>query len=618
MASETAAGSGERRALPELTWQAVVGAFLVSSVVALSYPYIVLKLGLGFNASLLTAFLGALFLHVAAARTRGGNRLMNNVIQTAGTSATSTAFMCVIAAAFDYLGQNRSADVEVSISPLHMFLWLLCSGSIGVLFIPIFRRYFINDPNMVFADGVSAAETIEVLDSRDAEMRGRLRLLGAAAVLSAIVSFLANALKLLPPLFFVKRFQIGIEWSLLSLGTGLLIGPRIALSVGLGTLIVALAGPTIIARDGLQIVNSGIAPADVDTCDAFVGEQRSTEQTAFVQDRCGALGDYLAGDDFGLVLLWTMWPATALILATGLTAVALQWRSIAGMFRTLASRGPANTREDISPWTTAIGVAVLALLLAFVQNVYFGMSYLQTFVAVLIELPLMLVGVRVLGATNFGPVSVMANSVQILFAALFPGNTANNLVAAGVAGDGNSQAEGTMQDFRTGQRVGSSPRLLTYVQLCSIPIGAAAVAIMYPILVGFYGLGSDGLTAPTGLKLANMAVLLNRGPSALPGGSIVAAVVAALVGVVFTVLESRVTRFGWLPSAAGVGFGLILPGTLTVPVAIGGALAWLWRRRAPENFARYRFSAASGFIAGDALVAGVLVPVLVVLGVVSL
>ena len=44
-----------------------------------SYPYIVLKLGLGFNASLLSAFLGALFLHVAA-RTRGGNRLMNNLI----------------------------------------------------------------------------------------------------------------------------------------------------------------------------------------------------------------------------------------------------------------------------------------------------------------------------------------------------------------------------------------------------------------------------------------------------------------------------------------------------------------------------------------------------------
>ncbi len=79
MATGSTTGTA-RPALPELTWQAVVGAFVVSSVVALSYPYIVLKLGLGFNASLLSAFLGALFLHVAAARTRGGNRLMNNLI----------------------------------------------------------------------------------------------------------------------------------------------------------------------------------------------------------------------------------------------------------------------------------------------------------------------------------------------------------------------------------------------------------------------------------------------------------------------------------------------------------------------------------------------------------
>ncbi len=126
---------------------------------------------------------------------------------------------------------------------------------------------------------------------------------------------------------------------------------------------------------------------------------------------------------------------------------------------------------------------MLAVILAFVQNLYFGMSYLETFVAVIVELPLMLIGVRVLGATNFGPVSVTANSLQVVFAAIWPQNIAHNLVAAGIAGGGNSQAEGMMQDFRTGQRVGSTPRLLTYTQLCAIPVGAAAVALMYPLLV---------------------------------------------------------------------------------------------------------------------------------------
>ena len=618
MSGETVGGSGDTTAqasLPELTWQAVVGAFLVSSLVALSYPYIVLKLGLGFNASLLAAFLGALFLHVSAARTRGSNRLMNNVIQTAGTSATSTAFMCVVAAAFGYLGQNQSVDVHVTITPLHMFLWLICSGCIGVLFIPVFRRYFLNDPEMVFADGVAAAETIRVLDSDQGDTRRKLRLLGISGVVSGITSFAVNVFNFPPPLYIIKRFQIGIEWSLLSFGIGLQIGPRVSLSIGLGTLIMALAGPTILARDLREIINSGIAQENIAACDRLIGADNLTsQQNTFATNNCGMLSDYLQGDDFSILILWTMWPATALIIAAGLTAVALQWRSIGGMFRTLFSGRREEAGEDVSLRTTFLGVAVLATVLAFVQNFYFGMSYLETFAAVVIELPLMLIGVRVLGATNFGPVSVTANSLQVIFALLWPQRIAHNLVAAGIAGDGNSQAEGTMQDFRTGQRVGSTPRLLTYVQLCAIPIGAAAVAIMYPLLVNHYGLGGDGLTAPTGLKMANMAVLLTKGFSALPGGALFAAIGAAVVGIVVTVFEARGDGFRWLPSPAALGFGLILPGLLTVPLAIGGVLGWAWSKRSPETYERYRFTVVAGLVAGDALISGVFVPILASLG----
>ena len=182
------------------------------------------------------------------------------------------------------------------------------------------------------------------------------------------------------------------------------------------------------------------------------------------------------------------------------------------------------------------------------------------------------------------------------------------MVAARIASDGISQTEGTMQDFRTGQRVVSTPRLLTYVQLCAIPIGAAA--IMYPLLVNHYGLGGDGLTAPTGLKMANMAVLLSKDFSARPGGTLVAAVVGSVV----TVLEARGSGFRWLPSSAALGFGLILPGLLTVPLAIGGVLGWAWSKRSPETYERYRFTVVAGLVAGDALISGVFVPILASLG----
>src|SRR5437762_1518587 len=96
----------------ELTWQAVVIAFVVSAIISASYPYVLLKLGMGPNVSVVSAFQGAILLMVLARKTHGRNRWMNNVVQTAGTSAASTAFMCVIAAAVDLAAQNPTMTDE--------------------------------------------------------------------------------------------------------------------------------------------------------------------------------------------------------------------------------------------------------------------------------------------------------------------------------------------------------------------------------------------------------------------------------------------------------------------------------------------------------------------------
>ena len=163
----------------ELTWQAVVTAIIVVALIAASYPYVLLKLGIGPNVSVVSAFLGAVFLLVLARSTIGQNRLMNNIVQTAGTSAAMTAFMCVIAAAVDLADQNPVVQDKLNdihkIDPWPMFWWLTCAGGIGVLFTVIFRRHFLEDPKLVFADGVAAAETIIVLDSPGEEARDKLQ-----------------------------------------------------------------------------------------------------------------------------------------------------------------------------------------------------------------------------------------------------------------------------------------------------------------------------------------------------------------------------------------------------------------------------------------------------------
>lgn len=602
----------------EITWQSVTGAFLISSVVAGSYPYVVLKLGMGPNVSVVSAFLGAIFLNLTAYRTRGTNRYLNNIIQTAGTSASSTAFMCVIAAAFDYLGRNETAGIRVHVGAWHMFTWLTCSGIIGVVFTVLFRRHFLEDPKMIFADGVAAAETIRVLDSDPREASQTIRAMTWAGAASAAVDWLREGMSVLPTLYFSTPYRAGVEWGLLNVGSGLLVGLNIGLSMLLGTLLIVYPiGPWIIDSGiGLEIARSQIASQHWEQCQMLVAAAtRTPEQSAFLAAHCAPLRNLQAHEYFPIVLLWVMWPATALMVASAMTAVALKWRAIAEIFHHLQIERGAKG-EDMSLASIAAWAAVSTFALAWLQYAQFGMSILQTVVAVLASLPLMLVGIRVLGETNNGPVSAMSNALQALFAVFWPSHIGLNLIAAGMAGNTSSQAEGTIQDYKTGKLLGSTPRILTYVQLAAVPIGAAAVAIMYPFLVSRYGLGADGLAAPTGLKIANMAVLLAGGFEALPRYALGATIVATIVGIAVTALrETSEARWtDWIPSIGGLGFALILPGELNIPIALGGVAGWIWMKVSPPTYAQYAITVASGMIVGEALLGGLAIPVLAALG----
>src|SRR4051812_34524583 len=91
----------------EWSLRAVIAGVVVAAIMGGSYPYIVMKLGFGPNVSVVAAFFGYLFLGILF---RNFSRWENNIVQTAGTSAAQTAFMCVILGAFDLLSQMSKAN----------------------------------------------------------------------------------------------------------------------------------------------------------------------------------------------------------------------------------------------------------------------------------------------------------------------------------------------------------------------------------------------------------------------------------------------------------------------------------------------------------------------------
>src|SRR5438046_3430030 len=133
--------------LRELSVRAVLCGLAVALVMGASYPYIVLKLGFGPNVSVVSAFFGYLALGIVF---KDYNRWENNMVQTAGTAAAQTAFMCILLAAFDMLAASPTAGFHVTLTPIQAFWWLSTGGLLGVLLAIPMRQHFVVDERLPF------------------------------------------------------------------------------------------------------------------------------------------------------------------------------------------------------------------------------------------------------------------------------------------------------------------------------------------------------------------------------------------------------------------------------------------------------------------------------------
>ena len=82
-----------------------------------------------------------------------------------------------------------------------------------------------------------------------------------------------------------------------------------------------------------------------------------------------------------------------------------------------------------------------------------------------------------------------------------------------------------------------------------------------------------------------------------------------------TTLRTQLKRL-WAasPQLTGVGIGMMVPAAVVFVMFLGGVVEALWRRWSPQTYELFLPPVASGFIAGEALVA-VTIPLLVVLSI---
>jgi uncharacterized oligopeptide transporter (OPT) family protein len=324
---------------------------------------------------------------------------------------------------------------------------------------------------------------------------------------------------------------------------------------------------------------------------------------------------------------WTLWPGAAILVASGLTSFALDWRSVARSFTGLTrivsrkKEGPADPMDEVEcpGWWFPAGFVVLGPIVVVLMAWLFQIPVWAGAIAVPLAIVMGFVASRVTGETDVTPTKALGPVTQLLYGVITPGNLTGNIMSANVTGGIGLHAADLLTTLKTGWLLGASPRVQFYAQLFGVVAGAAVVVPAFMILIPDPSvLGSEAWPAPSCVVWAGVSEAFSHGIRSLGPLARKGIVAGLLLGIALALLEKLAPKRlkPFVPSPSGIGIAMVVPGSNAIAMFLGGFVAWFLQKRKPAFAERYVVPVSSGLIAGESLM-GVAVALLIVAGVLA-
>ena len=579
------------RPLPEITIKAVILGILLSIILAAANAYLGLFAGMTVSASIPAAVISMGILSLF----RRSNILENNIVQTAASAGESLAAGVIFTIpALVLMGYWKEFNyLEIAkISGL--------GGIIGVLFTIPLRRALILEAKLKFPEGVATAEVLRAGDKALHKDNS-----GEATGLLTIVfgSLAGGSMKLAQQGFGLwgsavegarsiggAVFGIGSDLSPALVSVGYIVGMNISILVLAGGLISWLFAIPI-----YSFVSGEYPQANMDTAYEIWN----------AKIRYMGVGAMVIGGIYSIIQL--IKPLTKSIAA-----------SLNAVKNGSEADGPPESRDIPIKWVViALLFALVPLFLVYVDVIH------SVPIAILLSAVMLVFGflfsavagymAGLVGSSN-NPVSGITIAT-ILFTSLLlllligtgsaDGAAAAIIIgavvccAAAIAGD-------NMQDLKAGHIVGATPWKQQVMQIVGTIAAAFTLGITLQILHSAYTIGSETLSAPQATLMKSVAEGVFQG--SLPWNFVL---YGALVGLAILAVDIALQRSGssFRLHILAVAVGIYLPITLSVPIFIGGSIAFIAKQAGATNRAQKRgLLFASGLITGEALT-GILVAV---------
>ena len=625
--------------LTEITVKALILGALLSMLLAAANAYIGLLVGLTVSASIpaAAASMGVLRLFPRS------NILENNMVQTsasAGESLVAGIIFTIPALVMmgAWSGYNYGPMVAIGI----------IGGILGVAFTVPLRRALIVEARLKFPEGVATAEVLKTggveTDKSHPKAHdegageGFKRLLQAAGLgagiklLEAGLGFLAGSVATTQSWLAGKFLFTGnITLSPALVGVGYIVGLNIAVLVFIGGVIGTIIGvPLNWAFNHEAITLAAGVDATKTWSDFSTQEWGALAGQAWQDCRRVGVGAMIIGGVWSLISL-------AKPLVAGIKA------SLSAYKASRSAEGQRILRTEFDTPINYVLIVVLAAIipLFFVFNIALG-EYEDKFLIACVMTFLMLIFgfvfssvagymAGLVGSSN-NPISGVTIATVIVSALILLQLMGNDGMAAtlgpiaviylaGLICSSAAIAGDNMQDLKCGHVVGSTPWRQQLFQIVGVVAAALVIPFVLQVLDAGYGIGRPSPVNPSAVPLAApQAGLMQALASGIFGTGIewnfifMGFGLAVALIILDKVQESRGSSFRFPVLAVAVG--VYLPLGLSVPIFIGGVIAWYINKRSASESAELRQSRentglllASGLITGEALM-GVLIAVI--------
>lgn len=577
--------------VPQLTWRAVIMGGLLGSLMSISNLYTSIKVGWAFGVAITACVLSYVIwntIRMAFPKLTPMSILENNCMQsTASAAGYSTG--ATIGTAFGAYLLITGNHVPWQI----LLPWTLVTALLGVFLAVPMKRQMINEEKLAFPSGIAAAETLKSLYGQSKEAILQARFLVTALFVGLFVGIVKGEYEWqktfnihypkLPELVpfsgnirgvdLSKMPAFGFEPSVLLIGAGMIVGMRVCATMMFGSaLLYFIVGPWVVS----------------------INEIPSPDK---------------------LIKGWALWGGTGLMVTSGLTAFALQWKTIVkslGNVRPGAAAVDAEEEARIASievpmkWLI-IGAIPLTIAMVILEYVAFSINPVLGLISVVVSAFLALVACRSTGETDITPIGPMGKLTQLTYALLAPSNITTNLMAASVTSNIASSSADLLTDLKSGYLLGANARRQFIAQFFGVFFGTVAIVPAWFLMIPTKEV-LEKYNPPSSNMWRAVAEALSKGIDYIPLTARYALLIGGILGIVMALVDHFAPKKWkpYMPSAMGLGLAWIMPFANAFSFFIGAIIALVWTKVNKKTAELYVIPIASGAVAGESLICALL------------